>query len=79
MEGALTTFSGRLFHVSNTLLLKAFSLTYMCVLPKLVIKKHLFGLCTGHSFTRNLYTVNIASEYDQEIPQSQTADNPVAP
>ena len=24
-------------------------------------------------------TVKIVSEYDQEIPQSQTADNPVAP
>ena len=23
--------------------------------------------------------LNIVSEYDQEIPQSQTADNPVAP
>ena len=23
--------------------------------------------------------INIVSEYDQEIPQSQTADNPVAP
>ena len=27
----------------------------------------------------NLYTKKIVSEYDQEIPQSQTADNPVAP
>ena len=25
------------------------------------------------------YTVKIVSEYDQEIPQSQTAGNPVAP
>ena len=25
------------------------------------------------------WTVKIVSEYDQEIPQSQTADNPVAP
>ena len=24
-------------------------------------------------------TAKIVSEYDQEIPQSQTADNPVAP
>ena len=24
-------------------------------------------------------SVKIVSEYDQEIPQSQTADNPVAP
>ena len=24
-------------------------------------------------------TVKIVNEYDQEIPQSQTADNPVAP
>ena len=26
-----------------------------------------------------LTTAKIVSEYDQEIPQSQTADNPVAP
>ena len=26
-----------------------------------------------------LVTTKIVSEYDQEIPQSQTADNPVAP
>ena len=26
-----------------------------------------------------LWTQNKNSEYDQEIPQSQTADNPVAP
>ena len=35
---------------------------------------------TGHSDKRNqnVYT-KIVSEYDQEIPQSQTAVNPVAP
>ena len=26
-----------------------------------------------------IHAVNIVSEYDQEIPQSQTADNPMAP
>ena len=26
-----------------------------------------------------LFCLKIVSEYDQEIPQSQTADNPVAP
>ena len=31
------------------------------------------GGCTGWSESK------IVSEYDQEIPQSQTADNPVAP
>ena len=35
-------------------------------------KTHLSLLSTGS-------TVEIVSEYDQEIPQSQTADNPVAP
>ena len=25
------------------------------------------------------YVINIVSEYDQEIPQSQTTDNPMAP
>ena len=27
----------------------------------------------------DVYIPKIVSEYDQEIPQSQTADNPVAP
>ena len=27
----------------------------------------------------NLFQMEIISEYDQEIPQSQTADNPLAP
>ena len=27
----------------------------------------------------NAHNLKIVSEYDQEIPQSQTADNPVAP
>ena len=34
-----------------------------------VLDKFLFKLCE----------TKIVSEYDQEIPQSQTADNPVAP
>ena len=28
---------------------------------------------------KNITCLKIVSEYDQEIPQSQTADNPVAP
>ena len=28
---------------------------------------------------KKFLTLKIVSEYDQEIPQSQTADNPVAP
>ena len=28
---------------------------------------------------RERYCIKVVSEYDQEIPQSQTADNPVAP
>ena len=28
---------------------------------------------------RRVFNPKIVSEYDQEIPQSQTADNPVAP
>ena len=31
------------------------------------------------SFNTKLFTLKIVIEYDQEIPQSQTADNPVAP
>ena len=29
--------------------------------------------------SRNTVGLKIVSEYDQEIPQSQTADNPMAP
>ena len=32
-----------------------------------------------HKCGRQLLYLKIVSEYDQEIPQSQTADNPVAP
>ena len=35
----------------------------------------LFVACSKPEFAR---ASNIVSEYDQEIPQSQTADNPVA-
>ena len=31
------------------------------------------------SLTNDSLITKIVSEYDQEIPQSQTADNPVAP
>ena len=32
-----------------------------------------------HIHGGKMYRVKIVNEYDQEIPQSQTADNPVAP
>ena len=37
-------------------------------------------MCLPISFKKSLglYVLRIVSEYDQEIPQSQTADNPVA-
>ena len=34
-----------------------------------------FIICTFHAFFKGS---KIVSEYDQEIPQSQTADNPMA-
>ena len=33
----------------------------------------------GHSGTRHSVIPKIVSEYDQEIPQSQITDNPMAP
>ena len=35
--------------------------------------------CVHYCSILNLEMSKIVSEYDQEIPQSQTADNPVAP
>ena len=32
-----------------------------------------------NTMSNNYFELKIVSEYDQEIPQSQTADNPVAP
>ena len=32
-----------------------------------------------HAYTNFICEYKIVNEYDQEIPQSQTADNPVAP
>ena len=37
------------------------------------------NLDSSHSYTKMGKSAKIVSEYDQEIPQSQTADNPVAP
>ena len=34
---------------------------------------------TFEVLVKSKYSLKIVSEYDQEIPQSQTADNPVAP
>ena len=38
----------------------------------------IFSVYTSFSLGFSLY-LKIVNEYDQEIPQSQTADNPVAP
>ena len=43
-----------------------------------VRQNHLYDLVTLGSHNLRLMS-KIVSEYDQEIPQSQTADNPVAP
>ena len=40
---------------------------------------HLSYSLTVQQFTNYNRDAKIVSEYDQEIPQSQTADNPVAP
>ena len=47
---------------------KIFTLLYLIKVDKLVALKSLA-----------LSLSKLVSEYDQEIPQSQTADNPVAP
>ena len=36
-------------------------------------------VCAVALFVLLLYVTKIVSEYDQDIPQSQTADNPLAP
>ena len=41
-------------------------------MSRLNLDHHLNKLCEPH------ITIKIVSEYDQEIPQSQTADKPVA-
>ena len=49
--------------------------------PTIVIFHHLIHLdqICNHEIPSNTIVTEIVSEYDQEIPQSQTADNPVAP
>ena len=45
-----------------------------------VVKALLFGdTISKLEQTSKQYVTKIVNEYDQEIPQSQTADNPVAP
>ena len=43
-----------------------------------MLKDHPGGL-SGIVFAKSKHITSRNSEYDQEIPQSQTADNPVAP
>ena len=38
-----------------------------------------FGILDKNNIKMSMINIKIVSEYDQEIPQSQTADNPVAP
>ena len=40
---------------------------------------HVLHFILYSTFTATIYDRKIVSEYDQEIPQSQTADNLVAP
>ena len=42
-------------------------------------KQILFDYSLHNQTLENVQSAKIVSEYDQEIPQSQTADNPVAP
>ena len=47
--------------------------------PPELCQLKLGGNVTSYRITGNiLYTLKIVSEYDQEIPQSQTADKPMA-
>ena len=43
------------------------------------LSKNVHKCKIGQAFDKSDPYVKIVSEYDQEIPQSQTADNPVAP
>ena len=47
--------------------------TFKCIIGKFHHKLKSVIILTG------ILSTKIVSEYDQEIPQSQTADNPVAP
>ena len=53
-----------------------------CVCSKekmnLLIKNVKYFIFSYH-YQKTAASIKIVSEYDQEIPQSQTADNPVAP
>ena len=54
-------------------------------IPDLCHLYYFFSIHATNTFSSNnvsehlLYSPKIVSEYDQEIPQSQTADNPMAP
>ena len=61
-------------HIGNVLKLDC---ECECSIPKL-IRKASACPCIIDCYDRFL-KVPIVNEYDQEIPQSQTADNPVAP
>ena len=52
-------------------------------MPILLVRKVLFVVFFNYdkevTIRKRKSVLEIVSEYDQEIPQSQTADNPVAP
>ena len=61
-----------------------FTLIHECsYIKRQIIKRwgHYFSefACCQNWQLQYIYVAKIVSEYDQEIPQSQTADNPVAP
>ena len=39
----------------------------------------LFNLNSGRYYTKSIYILKKASEYDQDIPQSHTIDQPTTP
>ena len=57
--------------ISEIMITKYHVFIYILINHRLQINKSSRG--------NNTFELKIESEYDQEIPQSQTADNPVAP
>ena len=53
---------------------------WLCTHAKYYVKSGLTNVLKNANITKNMHLFSIRiSNYDQEIPQSQTADYPVAP
>ena len=68
-------------HICKTIYMQSYYLSFITALNYCIFWVLIKLYCISKCWIVNILTFSskIVSEYDQEIPQSQTADNPMAP